>query len=230
MSNSTQVKPSDLHKQCIKVVSKYVESHDALQFVLIDEEKGVFSLRNTKVPIVMDGKPLFYLLKVKNSKSLYIHISVTLQGQKIKASLNTNYEFKGISIQFFQGTGKPFCRAEWDVKKRKDKLEHPQPHWHWGGYSTIEEKTEYNAFSVSEMNDKPFLDEISDVNLELPAVDFEKLHYAMAAKWISRGKSTSIEDFNLQHLYDWLELCIGNVIDQYNYQVNKGGFVSSSLW
>lgn len=228
--SSTQVKPSDLHKQCIKIVSKYVESHDVLQFVLVNEEKGVFSLKNTKVPIVMDGHPLFYLLKVKNSKSLYIHISVTLQGQSIKASLTSNHEFKGISIQFFQGTGNLFCRAEWDVKKRKGKLEHPQPHWHWGGYSTIEEKSDFNAFTNSDLNNKTFIDEISDATQKLPAVDFKELHYAMAAKWFSREKNTSVEDFDLQHLYKWMELCIGNVIDQYNYQVNKGGFASSFSW
>ena len=226
MSN-TQVKPAALHKQCIKTVSKYVESHDALQFVLIDEEKGVFSLRNTNAPIVMDDKPLFYLLKVKKTKGLYLHISMTLKAPKIGASLDTNYEFKGISVQFLHGTGKLFCRAEWDVKK-KDKLEHPQPHWHWGAESTSEEITEFKTTDSTIASGKTFTDEITDTKSDLPEVNFEKLHYAMSAKWTSQN--SAVEDFKLQHLCDWMKRCIGNVIDQYNYQVNKGGFVSSSLW
>ena len=227
MSN-TQVKPAALHKQCIKIVSKYVESHDALQFVLVNEEKGVFSLQNTNAPIVMDDRPLFYLLKVKNSKELYIHVSVTLRGANIRASLNSYYDFEGISIQFLHGTGQLFCRAEWDVKKKKDKLEHPQPHWHWGTESSSKERMVFKEAETKDVTGNSFLDEISVVKPVLPAVDFEELHYAMAAKWVSQN--SAVEDFTPQRLYEWINWCISNVIDQYNYQVNKGTFKSSTLW
>lgn len=227
MSN-TQVKPADLHKQCIKIVSKYVESHDALQFVPINEGKGIFSLQNTNAPIVMDDKPLFYLLKVKNSKGLYIHISMTLKGANVKASLNSYYEFEGISIQFLHGTGQLLCRAEWDVKKKKDKLEHPQPHWHWGSESLPEEKMVFKETETNEVTGKSFLAEMSDVKPVLPAIDFKELHYAMAAKWVSQN--SAVEYFTTQRLCEWMKWCISNVIDQYNYQVNKGSFKSSTLW
>ena len=42
--------------------------------------------------------------------------------------------------------------------------------------------------------------------------------------------NTAVEDFTPQHFYDWMKRCIGSVIDQYNYQVNKGGFVTSRYW
>ena len=227
MSN-TQVKPAALHKQCIKIASKYVKNHDTLQFELVDKGKGVFSLRNTNAPIVMEGRPRFYLLKVKNSKGLYIHISMTLKGPYIGASLESIYEFEGISIQFFHGTGKLFCRAEWDVKRKKDKLEHPQPHWHWGVESMDKGKSSFETVEDSVGNSSSFIDEITDVESSLPAVDFEELHYAMVAKWVTND--VAVEDFTTQRLCDWMKRCIGNVIDQYNYQVNKGSFVSSSLW
>lgn len=50
----------------------------------------------------------------------------------------------------------------------------------------------------------------------------------MAAKWTAQD--SAIEEFTAQRLYNWLRNCISNVIDQYNYQVNKGGFESSKNW
>ena len=50
----------------------------------------------------------------------------------------------------------------------------------------------------------------------------------MEAKWVT--VDTAVEDFTPQHFYDWMKRCIGSVIDQYNYQVNKGGFVTSRYW
>lgn len=226
MANN-RIKPEILFKQIITIASKYVESHDALMKELIDRNKGVYALRNTAHPIIMDGVPQFYLMQVKNCNGLFIHICVTLKSPYSDAALDKNHEFEGVSIHFLQGTKTRFCRAEWDVKKRKDKLEHPQPHWHWG-YAEVNNS---DRFETTETAVAPFLREEGEEGFSLstlPSIDFEELHYAMATKWITQD--TAVEDFTFQHLYDWMKRCIGSVIDQYNYQVNKGSFVTSRWW
>ena len=225
---SNQVKPNDLFKQLITIVSKYVDSHDALQPELIDMTKGVYALRNTRTAILMDDNPQFYILRVKNSKGLYLHVSVTVKAPYPGASVDINHEFEGISIQFLQGTGKLFCRAEWDVKKKKDKLDHPQPHWHWGGEKEEEKPQAFVATATMNGQGGGFMEELSTDELSLPSIDFQELHYAMAAKWAA--EDVAIEEFTQQRLYNWLKNCIANVIDQYNYQVNKDGFQSSKAW
>ena len=220
MANN-KIKPDVLFKQLIAMASKFVESHDVLTKELVDRNKGVYALRNTEHPIIMDDKPQFYLMQVKNSNGLFIHISVTLKPPYDRASLEQNHEFEGVSIQFLQGTKKLFCRAEWDVKKEKEKLGHPQPHWHWG-YAEEKDPERFVA-----PNTAPFIDEGIGTQ-ELPSVDFKELHYAMSAKWIT--EDTIVEDFTPQHLYEWIKRCIGSVVDQYNYQVNKASFVTSRWW
>lgn len=225
---SNQLKPKIFHSQCIGIISKYVECHDPLQFVLIDTVKGVYALRNTTTSFSIDGDPRFYLLLVKNSKSLYLHVSVTLKAPRKGASLETNHEFEGISVQFLQGTGRCFCRAEWDVKKTKEKLDHPQPHWHWGDEEESKETEKLETKITDEEQEGAFLQEIAEPQSKLPSIDFEELHYAMAAKWSTQD--TAVEDFSIQRINTWLKNCITNVIDQYNYQINKRGFVSSKNW
>ena len=226
--SSSLVKPNSFHNKCIKIVSKFVECHDPLRFELVDAAKGVFSLRNSNNVIIKKAQPRFYLLKVKKNTGLYLHVSVTLKAPFIRASLEKSHEFEGISIQFLQGTGKLFCRAEWDVKKNRDKLEHPQPHWHWG-YDKVtiySQGFEDNLAVVAQGYD--FMQELAENDSTIPLIDFEDLHYAMAAKWTIQD--SALEDFDIHRLYKWLENCITNVIDQYNYQVNKGSFESSKGW
>lgn len=204
-----------------------MESHDVLMTQLVDWNKSVYALRNTEHPIIMDGVPQFYLMQVKNSNSLFVHVSVTLKPPYPGAAQDQNYEFEGISIQFLQGTKKLFCRAEWDVKKEKVKLEHPQPHWHWG----YAEEKNTSRFDPPKAVSAPFIEEniVKEQSVSaLPLIDFEELHYAMAAKWVSQN--SAVEEFTPQRLYEWINWCISNVIDQYNYQVNKGTFKSSTLW
>ena len=225
---SNQVKPKTFLPQCISILSKYVESHDPLRFELVDMVKGVYVLRNTTASISMDGDPQFYILQVKNSKGLYLHMSVTLKAPRNGASLETNHEFEGISVQFLQGTGRCFCRAEWDVKKTKEKLDHPQPHWHWSG----DEQNGTTGNNETEKADEEpigiFLQEVVGFQSTLPSIDFEEMHYAMATKWTAQD--SAIEDFTVQRSCNWLKNCIANVIDQYNSQVNKGRFLSSKTW
>lgn len=226
MANS-QVKPKTFFKQIISIASKYVENHDSLMTQLVDRNKGVYALRNIDHPIIMDDAPQFYLLQVKNSNGLFIHICVTLKPPYPGAAQDINHEFEGVSIHFLQGTRKLFCRAEWDVKKEKEKLLHPQPHWHWG----YEKEGTIDRFDTSKMVNIPFLEDNEGegtATSSLPAVDFKELHYAMASKWVSQD--SAIEEFKPQNLYNWMKLCLGNVIDQYNYQVNKGNFKSSFSW
>lgn len=237
MSNSL-IKPNDIHKRCINIVSKYVDCHDGLKFELINKAKGVFALQNKGIPIAMEGNPLFYLVKVKNTKGLYAHLSVTMKAPKIGASFDTNYEFQGISLQFLQGTGLPFCRAEWDLKKKKDKLEHPQPHWHWGNsvvsIDTDTEETEDDGNTgikdFKELVNRQYSGFEGEPKVEntLPDVDFNEIHYAMMAKWAT--KDNAVEEFSFQKMYEWLKRCLINVIDQYNYQINKSSFISSRDW
>lgn len=228
-STSSLVKPKSFHGRCITIVSKYVECHDQLTFEPIDASKNVYVLQNKTTQITMDGHPFFYLLRVKNSKGLYLHVSTTLKAPSNRASMDTNHEFEGISVQFFQGKGKLFCRAEWDVKKKKDKLEHPQPHWHWCFEKQINDPVVFGSGDAETIQRDGFLQEIEEIDARmLPNVDFEELHYAMASKWTVKDSAT--EDFSLQKLYCWLDNCLANIIDQYNYQVNKGSFISSKKW
>ena len=176
----------------------------------------------------MEGYPLFYLLKVKNSKGLYLHVDATIKAPERGASLERNHDFEGISLQFLQGTGNLFCRAEWDVKKKNDKLTHPQPHWLWGYVGKEEEFDLFNPTETDAIPEGGFLQEIVDNTSTLPNIDFEELHYAMAARWTVQD--SAVEEFTVQRLQTWMKNCIKNVIDQYNYQVNKGGFVSSKEW
>lgn len=229
MSNS-HLKPKNLFSNCITIVSKFVESHDPLQFELIDMTKGVYALRNTANAISMDDDPQFYILRVKNSKGLYLHVSVTVKAPYQGASAEANHEFEGISVQFLQGTGRLFCRAEWDVKKKMDKLEHPQPHWHWGREKEEENGKPQTFVATTTMDGQGggFMEELSADQTLLPSIDFQELHYAMASKWATQD--IAVEEFTQQRLCNWLKNCIANVIDQYNYQVNKGGFESSKTW
>ena len=224
------VKPKALFAQIIVIASKFVENHDILINELVDRNKGVYSFRNTIYPMIFDNRPGFYLLKVKNTRGLYLHISVTLKAPKDTPSLESNFAFEGISVQFFHGTGRLFCRAEWDVKRKKDRLEHPQPHWHWAGEQICEENKGSDTVEESGNEIASFTEEIANTGNtpELPSVDFKELHYAMAAKWASQGDA--VEEFTPQRLYEWLTRCVANVIDQYNYQVNKDTFVSAMDW
>lgn len=226
--SSSQVKPKAFLNQCIEIVSKYVECHDPLMFEVIDDTKVLYALCNTQTRITMDGQPLFYLLQVKNSKGLYLHIDTTINTPERNASLEKYHYFEGFSIQFLQGTGKLFCRAEWDVKKKPEKLTHPQPHWHWGYEQGREEPVGFGESLVENQPEGGFMQEVADSTPSLPSVDFEELHYAMVSKWATHD--VAVEEFEVRKFYTWLKNCITNVIDQYNYQVNKGGFVSSKKW
>lgn len=225
---NNEVKPKSFLSQCKIIVSKYVVCNDPLMFEVVDEANGVYALRNAKIAIHMDRLPRFYILQVKNSRGLYLHVSVTLKAPNLGASLERIHEFEGISIQFIQGTGKLFCRAEWDVKKKKEKLEHPQPHWHWGYEKEIKETEASELILSADETKGSFLNEIVETGPSLPLIDFDKMHYAMASKWAVQD--ASVEKFTVQGLYNWLEYCITNVIDQYNYQVSKRRFVSSKAW
>ena len=226
MPNS-QVKPKAFLNQCIEIVSKFVDCHDPLAYEVIDDTKVLYAFCNTQTKITMDGQPLFYLLKVKKNKGLYLHIDVTIKAPERNASLEKYHVFEGVSIQFLQGTGRLFCRAEWDVKKKKEKLTHPQPHWHWGYEQSGEGPVKFGE-NVEVRLEEGFMQEVADSVPTLPSIDFEELHYAMLSKWSTQD--VAVEDFSVQKVYTWLKNCITNVIDQYNYQVNKGGFESSKNW
>lgn len=225
---SSQLKPKAFLDSCISIVSKFVECHDPLKYEVIDDSKVIYALCNTETKITMDGHPLFYLLQVKNSKGLYLHIDTTIKAPERGASLEINHLFEGISVQFLQGTGQLFCRAEWDVKKKQDKLAHPQPHWHWGYEQKCKESVKFGADNVEVVQEEGFIQKVVDVASFLPNINFEEMHYAMATKWAAQDDA--IEEFSAQRLYNWLRNCIANIIDQYNYQVNKGGFESSKNW
>lgn len=226
--SSNLVKPKVFLKQCISVVSKYVENHDPVQYERIDFTKGLFSLRNVGRAITMDGHPRFYLLRVRNSEGLYLHVSVTLRPYVIGSSLESVHEFEGISVQFLQGTGNLFCRAEWDVKKKNEKLEHPQPHWHWGYEKMDKEPQLFELDDAGVGQADSFIQDIVKVEPVLPSIDFEELHYAMASKWATQD--AAVETFSVPRLQTWIKNCITNVVDQYNYQVNKHRFESSKGW
>ena len=100
---NNQVKPKSFFNSCITIVKKYVECHEPLKFIPVDVSSGVYTLCNTNNAIVIEGKPNFFILKVKKSKGLYLHVSVSFKAPGINTSLEKNHEFKSITVQFFQG-------------------------------------------------------------------------------------------------------------------------------
>ena len=231
------VKPADLHKRIIQVVKKYVECQDELVFAYFSENKSKLALRNKERHFYKDDDENFFLCKVKKLRGLYLHIDITYKIPDTNASLSENtFKFEAISLQFWHGTGKAFCRADWDVKNVK--LVHPQPHWHWGEESDEDDtdnQQKEQAFVVNQPVDLQggFYQEVSvepDVVIEekLPSIDFERLHYAIAAKWAERD--VCVEVFSDARLITWIKNIIPNVIDQYSYQVSKKNFVSSKDW
>lgn len=231
------VKPADLHKRIIQVVKKYVECQDELVFDYFSNDRSKLALRNKARHFYKDDDENFFLCKVKELKGLYIHIGITYKIPDTKASLTDNtFKFESISLQFWHGTGKAFCRAEWDLKK--EKLEHPQPHWHWGegdGVEEIESQQEKQMFVVNQPVDQQggFFLEVgvepeAVIDEKLPNINFEKLHYAIAAKWAERD--ACVEAFSDAKLITWIKNIIPNVIDQYSYQISKKSFASSKNW
>lgn len=231
------VTPAKLHKKIIQAISKYIECHDPLTFDYFNDNKSKLALRNENGLFHSADDGHFFLCKIKNIKSLYIHLDVTYKIPKVDASLENNtFKFEGVSLQFLHGRGRFFCRADWEVKDQKDKLDHPQPHWHWG-----EETEEYDdslnneTFTICEEEDQrgdfyqeigQRVDNIDDENL--PDVNFEALHYAIAAKWA--GRDVAKEDFTEAKLVTCIKNTLINIIDQYQYQINKKSFKSCKDW
>lgn len=212
-----QIAPEKFNKQCASILSKYVDAQDELIWERNGLEKVTFTCRNKTNPISSYGS---YLLRVKSSNSLLVHCDLAYIEPDRGASVGRKFTFLGASLQFYHGADLCFCRAEWDVKDRPEKLEHPQPHWHCGvkkgvstgGYDTSDGDAEF----VIEEN--PF-----DV-LTKPDINFSELHYAMCSKWLDKGENNL--SFSFQNLTKWIENTLVMVIDQYNYQVSKKGFVS----
>ena len=91
-----------------------------------------------------------------------------------------------------------------------------------------EEVAQFGKDNAELPPDGGFMQDEEDFAPSLPAIDFAELHYAMASKWATQDAAA--EEFSSQKVCTWLKNCISNVIDQYNYQVNKGGFESSKGW
>lgn len=212
-----QIAPEEFNKQCALVLAKYVDKHDELVWARNDSDKVSFTCKNKTNPIYRDGT---YLLRIKDNSSLLVHCHLTYVAPGHKASVKSDFIFQGISLQFYHGIDSCFCRAEWDVKDKPEKLEHPQPHWHWGakndgGYLDNDFADGQAAF---EIYDNPF------VGVRKPDINFSELHYAMCTNWLGKGENNLT--FTFQNLTKWLENAMIMVVDQYNYQVSKKGFVS----
>lgn len=229
--------PANLHKNIIQVVKKFVECQDELVFDYFSDDKSKLALKNKERHFCKDEDKNFFLCRVKNVHGLYLHIDISYKIPETKASLSENtFRFEGISIQFWHGTGKAFCRADWEEKK--DKLEHPQPHWHWGEESDNSDNNIHSGdeyFSVNQTVELGggFFQEVGIMSNEaivekLPDISFEKLHYAIGAKWTERD--VSVEPFSETKLLTWIKNVIPNVIDEYSYQVNKKRFTTCRNW
>lgn len=210
--NKRQIDPARFNKQCAAIIAKFVEKRDELVWVSNGVDKVTYTCKNKLNPIYAMGT---FLLRVTGSSSLFVHCDLTYKSPYQNASKNKEFTFQGISIQFFHGAKFCFCRAEWDVKDKPEKLVHPQPHWHWGGKQSIVSFDDEARFEVV---DNLFHDD------RMPNINFSELHYAMSAKWLEKGENNL--DFSFQNLTKWLGNTLVMVIDQYNYQVNKKDFVS----
>lgn len=207
------IAPSRFNKQCVTVIAKYVESQDELIWERSGFSKVIFICKNKTNPIHGGAS---YLLCVAGSSNLFVHCDLTYTEPERNTSVERNFVFQGISLQFYYGANYCFCRAEWDLKDKPERLEHPQPHWHWGTNRDIGNVVDYESgFELT--------DNFSDEG-KMPEINFSELHYAMNVKWFEKGENNL--DFSFQNLIKWLENTLVMVIDQYNYQVSKKGFVS----
>ncbi len=212
-----QIVPDKFNKQCAAVLAKYVVAQDSLVWNREGLDKVIFTCKNKTNPIYGEG---FYFLRVSGSGSLLLHCALTYIEPNRNASVERKFTFQGISLQFYHGVDTCFCRAEWDVKNKAEKLDHPQPHWHWG------------VKHIVDMVDADITEEKSGFLIEndpfeedgKPNINFSELHYAMSSKWMGNGEDNLT--FSFQNLIKWLENALVMVIDQYNYQANKKGFVS----
>ena len=211
-----QIEPEKFNKQCTTILSKFVDAQDELVWERNGLNKVTFTCKNRKNPIISGG---LYLLCVTGS-SLLIHCDLTYIEPDRNASVERKFAFQGISRQFYHGADFCFCRAEWDVKDKPDKLEHPQPHWHWGEKKGMSTKGTDAAKEEFEF----VIEENPMAIVRMPNINFSELHYAMSSKWMEKGEH--ILSFSFQNLTKWMENALVMVIDQYNYQVNKKGFVS----
>lgn len=212
-----QIAPDNFNKQCAAVLARYVESHDSLVWNRDGFDKVTFSCMNRDNPIYSDGS---YFLRVSENGSLLLRCALTYIEPYPNATKETKFSFQGISLQFFHGPDYCFCRAEWALKDKPDKLAHPQPHWHYGVKNSL------NIFEgdfTGESNELFTGDAPSDESRK-PNINFTELHYAMSSKWMENGEDNLI--FSFQDLIKWMENALVMVIDQYNYQANKKGFIS----
>lgn len=212
-----QIAPEKFNKQCASVLSKYVYAQDELIWERNGLEKVTFTCRNKINPISSYGS---YLLRVKSGNSLLVHCDLTYIEPDRGASVGRRFTFLGASLQFYYEADFCFCRAEWDVKDKPDKLEHPQPHWHWGlkiGGGVVE-------FDTADVAPEFMIEDNPIAGIRKPGINFSELHYAMSSKWLDKGENSL--SFSFQNLTKWMENALVMVIDQYNYQVSKRGFVS----
>lgn len=212
-----QIAPDIFNKRCLTVLAKYVETKTPLVWKRDGINKVTFTCVNQTNPFNFYSSDF---LRVTGSSSLLLHCVLTYIEPDRNASLERKFTFQGISIQFYHGTDTCFCRAEWDVKDKSEKLEHPQPHWHWGvkhdsgllGTAITDESTEFT------IEDDPFDGD------KKPNINLSELHYAMSSKWLEKGENSL--SFSFQNLTKWMENALVMVIDQYNYQASKRGFIS----
>ena len=212
-----QIAPEKFNKQCAEVLAKYVDAQDLLVWNRDGVDKVIFTCRNKTNPIYDDGS---YFLRVSGSGSLLLHCSLTYIEPNRNASVERKFTFQGISLQFYHGADTCFCRAEWDVKDKPEKLAHPQPHWHWG----VKDSGSMVNADITEDIPNFLMENASFEGGRKPNINFAELHYAMSSKWLENGEDNLI--FSFQNLTKWLENAVILVIDQYNYQANKNGFVS----
>ncbi len=211
-----QIEPDKFNKQCASVLSQFVDARNELVWNRNGIDKVTFTCLNKTNPIISNGT---YLLRVKGS-SMLIHCDLTYIAPDRNASVKRKFVFQGISLQFYHGAGFCFCRAEWDEKGQRDKLLHPQPHWHWGIKKSVgnaDGSLAANQFGLQ-------IEDNSFGVVRKPDINFSELHYAMSSKWLDKGENILV--FSFQNLTKWLENALIMVIDQYNYQVSKKGFVS----
>ena len=212
-----QIAPDKFNKQCAAVLSKYVETQDALDWKREGVDKVIFTCANKDNPIYIDGS---YFLRVSGSGSLLLHCSLTYVAPDRKASVERKFTFQGISLQFYHGADCCFCRAEWDLKDKPEKLVHPQPHWHWG----LKHSMDLVDDDITDDSTGFLVEEDPFEGAQKPNINFTELHYAMSLKWLEKGEDNLT--FSFQNLTKWMENALVMVIDQYNYQANKKGFVS----
>lgn len=130
-----------------------------------------------------------------------------------------------VSLHFF-GNQERFCRSEWAIEvdeSDNELLIHPQPHWHFD----MKEKPKNTDFITSQ-NEMNVVNQFmaTSKNDKKSEVMSDRLHFAMYGDWNQQKFWEERRPVDEKEILNWIEMCLVNVIDEYNDAIDRANFKS----